>query len=72
MAVKTLLERIEEVQASITQVLTSQTLSTQAGSVERARLDFLMKYEKDLLNQYDMLNATPGGFANKVRFTRPS
>lgn len=71
MAIKTLEERIEEVQAAISEVLTSQELTTQAGSVVRARLDYLMKYEKDLLDQYDLLNS-PGGFQNKVRFRRVS
>jgi len=69
MAIKTLVERIEEVQAAISEVLTSQELTTQAGSVVRARLDFLYKMEKDLLDQYDLINS-PGGFQNKVRFSR--
>jgi len=69
MAIKTLVERIEEVQAAISEVLTSQELTTQAGSVVRARLDYLYKLERDLLNQYELSNRT-GGFQNKVRFSR--
>lgn len=70
MAIKTLEERIEEVQAAISEVLTSQELTTQAGSVVRARLDYLMKMEKDLLNQYELLQS-PSGFQTKVRFRNP-
>ena len=68
MAILTLVERIEDVQAAIQDVLTSQELTTQAGSVVRARLDFLYKMERDLLNQYELTNR-PGGFQNKVRFS---
>lgn len=68
MAILTLVERIEDVQAAIQDVLTSQELTTQAGSVVRARLDFLYKMERDLLNQYELMNR-PGGFQNKVRFS---
>lgn len=71
MAIKTLEERIEEVQGAISEVLTSQELTTQAGSVVRARLDYLMKLERDLLNQYELLQS-PSGFQTKVRFRRPS
>ncbi len=72
MAIKTLVERIEMIQASIEEVLTSQSLSTQGGSVERARLDFLTKYEARLLDEYALQQAAPsGGFMNKVRFKRP-
>ena len=72
MAIKTLVERIEEVQASISEVLTSQELSTQGGSVARARLDFLTKYEARLLDEYELQQAAAsGGFMNKVRFRRP-
>jgi len=71
MAVKTLVERIEEVQQAITECLTSQELTTQAGSVMRARLDFLTKYERQLLDQYELEQAgSTGGFQNKVRFRR--
>jgi hypothetical protein len=69
MAILTLIERIENVQSAIQEVLTSQELTTQAGSVVRARLDFLYKMERDLLNQYELLNRA-GGFQNKVRFSR--
>jgi len=69
MAIKTLVERIEEVQAAISEVLTSQELTTQAGSVVRARLDYLYKMEKQLLDQYELSTRT-GGFQNKVRFSR--
>jgi len=69
MAILTLEERIENVQTAIQEVLSSQELTTQAGSVVRARLDFLYKMERDLLNQYELLNR-PGGFQNKVRFSR--
>ena len=68
MAILTLVERIENVQSAIQEVLTSQELTTQAGSVVRARLDFLYKMERDLLNQYE-LSTRAGGFQNKVRFS---
>lgn len=70
MAILTLVERIENVQSAIQEVLTSQELTTQAGSVVRARLDFLYKMERDLLNQYELTQRS-GGFQNKVRFSRP-
>lgn len=71
MAIKTLVERIEEVQAAISEVMTSQELTTQAGTVARARLDFLTAYERKLLDQYELQQAmSSGGFRNKVRFVK--
>ncbi|MFC1884661.1 hypothetical protein ACFL2O_07815 [Thermodesulfobacteriota bacterium] len=52
MAVKTTLEQLEEVQAAITEVLTSQELSSSSGRVVRANLDALRAYEKELLARY--------------------
>ena len=68
---KTLLEKIESVQAAIEEVLTSQSLSTQNGTVERARLDFLVKYEEQLIQKYETEKAwAQGGFQNLVSFKR--
>jgi hypothetical protein len=70
MAIYTTTEKLEAVQSAIMACLTSQELSTEAGSVMRARLDFLVAYEQKLLAQYDM-DAAVGGFQNKVKFVRP-
>jgi hypothetical protein len=45
-------------------------LSTEAGSVMRARLDFLVSYEAKLLEEYQ-IETSVGGFQNKVKFVRP-
>ncbi|MFC1823133.1 hypothetical protein ACFL9T_10580 [Thermodesulfobacteriota bacterium] len=45
MAVKTTLEQLEEVQAAITQVMTSQELGGSEGRILRARLDYLTDRE---------------------------
>ena len=54
MAIKTTLAQIEEVQAAITQVMTSQELDQggNAGKVVRARLKELTDRETLLLNRY--------------------
>ena len=52
MAIKTTLEQIEEVQASITKTLNTQSYTIGDASVLRARLKDLREYEKDLLDRY--------------------
>jgi len=52
MAIKTLLAQIEEVQAAITKVMTSQSYTLGDASVQRAKLDALTKRESWLLAQY--------------------
>jgi hypothetical protein len=46
MAVKTTIEQLEEVQAAISQVTTSQELSGEQGRVVRARLEALERREQ--------------------------
>jgi hypothetical protein len=70
MAILTTTEKLEAVQSAILACLTSQELSTEAGSVMRARLDFLVAYEGKLLETYNIENSV-GGFQNKVKFVRP-
>lgn len=69
MAVKTTLEQLEEVQAAITAVMTSQELHQEDSKVVRARLDALDKRETQLLARYRMEQAegTAGGFTNKIK-----
>ncbi len=52
MALKTTLEQLEEVQAAITEVMTSQSLTQPGGTVVRANLDALQKREEKLLARY--------------------
>ena len=52
MALKTTLEQLEEVQEAITNVLVSQELSGEHGSVVRARLAALNEREEMLLKRY--------------------
>ena len=54
MSIKTTLEQIEEVQAAITAVMTSQELDQpgNAGRLVRARLDALTDRETMLLSRY--------------------
>lgn len=65
MAVKTLLEQIEEVQAAITEVMTSQEQEYgSAGRLRRARLSELHTREKDLLARYQVEQGTGGPAIN--------
>ena len=53
MAIKTTLEQIEEVQAAISAVTTSQSYTSGAGkSLTRADLDALTRREQYLLDRY--------------------
>jgi hypothetical protein len=52
MALKTTLQQLEEVQAAITEVMTSQAQRGPSGSVERPQLDALAKREEILLARY--------------------
>lgn len=52
MALKTTLEQLEECQEAITNVMTSQELSGEHGSVVRARLAALNAREEMLLKRY--------------------
>ena len=53
MAVKTTLEKIEEVQAAITKALNTQSYTIGDASIQRAKLKDLRDYEKDLLADYN-------------------
>ena len=66
MAIKTTLSQIEEVQAAITEVMTSQELDQggQAGKVVRARLDALTRREEILLKRYKREQGTGGPSIN--------
>ena len=52
MAIKTTAEQLEEVQAAITEVMTSQELSGPQGAIKRAQLDALTRREQILLARY--------------------
>ena len=52
MAVKTTLEQLEEVQAAITEVMTSQSLGGPRGNIVRANLKDLEAREEKLLARY--------------------
>ena len=52
MAIKTTLEQLEEVQAAISEVMTSQELSLPSGRVVRAQLAALEAREEKLLARY--------------------
>ena len=73
MAIKTTLEQLEEVQASITNCLTAQSMSAGDKMVLRARLDFLQSREDILLARYNETQASGAGMGmfNKVRFNDP-
>lgn len=53
MAIKTTLEKLEEVQAAITKCLNTQSYTIGDASVQRARLKDLRAYESDLESQYN-------------------
>ena len=71
MAVKTTLEQIEEVQAAITEVMTSQELRAggASGTIVRADLDALTKRESALLLKYQTEQGA-GGPARNVGTVR--
>ena len=71
MAVKTTLEQIEEVQAAITEVMTSQELRAggASGTIVRADLDALTKRESALLLKYQIEQGA-GGPARNVGTVR--
>ena len=69
MAVKTTLERLEEVQATITEVMTSQELGGPSGRLVRAQLAVLLQEQKDLLVQYRIEQGT-GGPARNIGIPR--
>ncbi len=62
MAIKTTLEQIEEVQAAISEVMTSQELRAggASGSIKRAELDQLEAREEKLLARYRIEQGTGG------------
>ncbi len=66
MAVKTTLEQIEEVQAAITEVMTSQELRAggASGTLVRADLDALTARETMLLDKYRGEQGTGGPARN--------
>ena len=69
MAIKTTLEQLEEVQAAITEVMTSQEMSGISGRVVRARLAELEAREARLLARYRAEQGT-GGLAINVGIPR--
>ncbi len=66
MAVKTTLEQLEEVQAAITEVMTSQELRAggASGTIVRADLDALNEREAMLLARYQTEQGTGGPARN--------
>ena len=66
MAVKTTLQRLEEVQAAITEVMTSQELRAggASGTIVRPDLDALRKYESELIKKYETEQGTGGPARN--------
>jgi len=66
MAVKTTLEQLEEVQAAITEVMTSQEhdLGGEAGRIRRANLAALERREEKLLARYRAEQGTGGPAIN--------
>lgn len=60
MAIKTTLEKIEEVQAAISAVLKGQAYSQDGRSLTRADLAALRAYEKELLAEYKAEQGTGG------------
>jgi len=62
MAVKATLEQIEEVQAAITEVMTSQEMSAggASGRIVRANLKDLEAREEKLLERYQVEQGTGG------------
>lgn len=72
MAIKTTLSQIEEVQAAITEVMTSQELDQggAAGKVVRAKLDSLTKREETLLARYKRERGTGGPAVNIGKINR--
>ena len=69
MAIKTVTEQLEEVQAAITKTLEAQEAGIGDKRIMRARLGSLEAREKRLLNLYRQEQS--GGFTNKVEFKRP-
>ena len=64
MAVKTTLEQLEEVQAAITEVMASQSLTQQGGTVVRAQLAALEAREEKLLARLRIEQGTGGPAVN--------
>lgn len=64
MAIKTTLEQLEEVQAAITEVMTSQQLTQIGGTVVRAQLAALEAREEKLLARYRIEQGTGGPAVN--------
>ena len=64
MALKTTLEQLEEVQAAITEVMTSQQLTQAGGTVVRANLAALQDREEKLLTRYRIESGTGGPAMN--------
>ena len=64
MALKTTLEQLEEVQAAITEVMTSQAMSGPGGKVTRADLEALQKRESVLLARYNREQRSGGRAVN--------
>lgn len=64
MALKTTLEQLEEVQAAITEVMTSQQLTQPGGTVVRAQLAALQDREEKLLARYKIEQGIGGPALN--------
>ena len=64
MALKTTLEQLEEVQAAITAVMTSQQLTHSGGTVVRAQLQALQDREEKLLARYRIEQGIGGPTVN--------
>ena len=64
MAIKTTLEQLEEVQAAITQVMTSQSQGGPEGSITRADLKDLQEREAILLERYRIEQGSGGPSIN--------
>jgi hypothetical protein len=70
MALKTTLEQLEEVQAAITAVMTSQSMTTSGGRIDRADLAALQAREVYLQKKYNAEQGTGGGTTNYASFNR--
>lgn len=68
-AIERLERRLEIIQDSIDTIITAgQGMTTQAGGVERAQLEVLMRYEKQILSEISV--RTRGGYTIPTRFVR--
>lgn len=68
-AIERLERRLEVVQEAIEAILVAgQGTTMQAGSVERAQLNTLMRYEQRLLSELSM--RTRGGYSIPTRYKR--